>query len=274
MSKPSAAVDRGSVESVAVAARGQSTRTVGRMIAYVRSAGAVAAATALAGAIVSGPASGTGGSEHSAGSHPRSAAVTAEAERETTHTLHATVTSKRSASVHLVVRAHHGDRVVRTEQRQVRVVAGRATRVQVTVSTVQRAPRLTMRLVPTRPRPGDRFTVTRVRWTHRFPSVEPTPDPTPEPTPDPAPDPSAPLLSNGCAYSLRGIPGCGAYLGQAYGSNTDPTSLEADLEGGSGCVAPTSAPTRSTARFASPLPTWSPAGSPGSASSCRTRGPT
>ncbi len=214
-----------------MAARGQSTRTVARMIAYVRSAGAVAAATALAGAIVSGPASGTGGSEHSAGSHPRSAAVTAEAERETTHTLHATVTSKRSASVHLVVRAHHGDRVVRTEQRQVRVVAGRATRVRVTVSTVQRAPRLTKRLVPTRSRPGDRFTVTRVRWTHRFPSVEPTPDPTPEPTPDPAPDPSAPLLSNGCAYSLRGIPGCGAYLGQAYGSNTDPTSLEADLGG-------------------------------------------
>ena len=219
-----------------MAARGQSIRTVGRMIAYVRSAGAVAAATALAGAIISGPTSGTGGYEHSAGSHPRSAAVTSEAERETTHTLHATVISKRSASVHLVVRAHHGDRVVRTEQRQVRVVAGRARRVQVTVSTVQRAPRLTMRLVPTRPRPGDRFTVTRVRWTHRFPSVEPTPDPTPEPTPIPSradagsgAGPVGAATEQRVCLQLARHPRRGAYLGQAYGSNTDPTSLEADL---------------------------------------------
>lgn len=33
-------------------------------------------------------------------------------------------------------------------------------------------------------------------------------------------------LSNGCAYGKRGIPACGAYLGQAYGANTDPSSLE------------------------------------------------
>jgi hypothetical protein len=34
-------------------------------------------------------------------------------------------------------------------------------------------------------------------------------------------------MSNGCAYNTRGIPGsCGAYLGSAYNSNTDPTPWE------------------------------------------------
>jgi hypothetical protein len=34
-------------------------------------------------------------------------------------------------------------------------------------------------------------------------------------------------LSNGCSYDNRGIPGsCGAYLGSAYQSNTDPSSWE------------------------------------------------
>ncbi len=35
-----------------------------------------------------------------------------------------------------------------------------------------------------------------------------------------------PTLTNGCAVSARGIPTCGAYVGAAYGSNTDPTSWE------------------------------------------------
>lgn len=36
-------------------------------------------------------------------------------------------------------------------------------------------------------------------------------------------------LSNGCAYSARGIPTCGGYLGSAYGSNSEPTDLESQL---------------------------------------------
>ena len=36
-------------------------------------------------------------------------------------------------------------------------------------------------------------------------------------------------LSNGCAYTTRGLPKCGAYLGMAYGSNTDPAPLEAEM---------------------------------------------
>lgn len=35
-----------------------------------------------------------------------------------------------------------------------------------------------------------------------------------------------PLLSNGCAYSARGVPGCGMYVGAAVGGNDDPTVLE------------------------------------------------
>jgi hypothetical protein len=36
-------------------------------------------------------------------------------------------------------------------------------------------------------------------------------------------------LTNGCTYSERGIPTCGAYLGAAYGANTDPTAWERSM---------------------------------------------
>ena len=36
-------------------------------------------------------------------------------------------------------------------------------------------------------------------------------------------------LSNGCSYSARGIPSCGAYLGAAIGANTDPATFEAAM---------------------------------------------
>ena len=45
-------------------------------------------------------------------------------------------------------------------------------------------------------------------------------------TADGAPRAKSVKLSNGCAYSQRGIPRCGAYLGAAYGANTDPAPLE------------------------------------------------
>jgi hypothetical protein len=63
--------------------------------------------------------------------------------------------------------------------------------------------------------------------------VPPTedPDPTVPPTedPEPEPDPVDGKLSNGCAYSARGLPACGAYLGQTYGSNSDPSGFEDDM---------------------------------------------
>jgi hypothetical protein len=37
------------------------------------------------------------------------------------------------------------------------------------------------------------------------------------------------VLSNGCTYSPRGIPGCGALLGAAYGTNTPPDEWEQSM---------------------------------------------
>lgn len=37
------------------------------------------------------------------------------------------------------------------------------------------------------------------------------------------------VLSNGCTYSARGIPNCGALLGAAYGSNTPPDEWEQSM---------------------------------------------
>lgn len=67
------------------------------------------------------------------------------------------------------------------------------------------------------------------------PKPKPTPSPTPSPTPTPAPVPtSAPVptdvagtLSNGCTYDTRGLPSCGAYVGSAFGSNSDVAPMEA-----------------------------------------------
>lgn len=40
---------------------------------------------------------------------------------------------------------------------------------------------------------------------------------------------AGPTLSNGCATSARGIPSCGAFLGSAYGSNTEPSPMEEEM---------------------------------------------
>ena len=40
---------------------------------------------------------------------------------------------------------------------------------------------------------------------------------------------AAPTLSNGCAYSERGIPQCGVYVGAAIGGNDDPDERERQL---------------------------------------------
>ncbi len=42
------------------------------------------------------------------------------------------------------------------------------------------------------------------------------------------------VLSNGCRYNHRGIPRCGALLGAAYGSNTDPSDWEREMGRGLG----------------------------------------
>lgn len=51
---------------------------------------------------------------------------------------------------------------------------------------------------------------------------------TPKPS-TPATDAVAGKLSNGCTYTTRGIPSCGAYVGGTYNSNTDPKAWESTL---------------------------------------------
>jgi hypothetical protein len=41
--------------------------------------------------------------------------------------------------------------------------------------------------------------------------------------------PAAAELRKGCSFSPRGLPKCGAYLGQTYGANTDPRRVEKNL---------------------------------------------
>jgi hypothetical protein len=44
-----------------------------------------------------------------------------------------------------------------------------------------------------------------------------------------APSSTAANLTNGCSYSARGIPSCGAYVGGAYGANSDVTPWESSM---------------------------------------------
>lgn len=42
-------------------------------------------------------------------------------------------------------------------------------------------------------------------------------------------DPYVGVLSNGCRYTRRGLPQCGAYVGAAHGGNSDPAGLEKEI---------------------------------------------
>ena len=121
------------------------------------------------------------------------------------HVLRAAVTSRLAARVQLVVRVFSGHRVIRTVRQPVRVAGGgRVTRARVAIRTHRPAPRMTVRLsAPDRHLDGVRMH--RVRWIHR---------------------PAAGRLSNGCRYGHRGVPACGAFLGQTYRANDDPAPLE------------------------------------------------
>ncbi|QYJ05091.1 hypothetical protein KUV85_05235 [Nocardioides panacisoli] len=59
------------------------------------------------------------------------------------------------------------------------------------------------------------------------PATTATSEPTQEPTTT-APTGDQ-VLSNGCAYSDRGIPSCGMYVGASHGGNSDPASREEEV---------------------------------------------
>lgn len=121
-----------------------------------------------------------------------------------------------------------GDRVLATRRDRVRV--GRSwKRVQV---AVRRSSGSSILEVEVRTRQGraDRVLLddVSIRRRKEVPVPQPSPGPAPtEETPGAEPGDVAGALSNGCTYTSRGLPSCGAYLGAAYGSNSDPAPMEA-----------------------------------------------
>jgi hypothetical protein len=179
----------------------------------------------------------------------------------TDHVMRARIlTTSPGIEVTVVVRELHDDDVVQ-EKREDATLESRWNTVSMLVSSEYTDPDFEVRLLTDGLAPGEGVTLSRVRWSTRDsggedpneptspptedpdptepptedpdPSEPPTeePDPTVPPTedPEPEPDPVDGKLSNGCAYSARGIPACGAYLGQTFGSNSDPSGFEDDM---------------------------------------------
>jgi hypothetical protein len=146
-------------------------------------------------------------------------------------------TSQPGASGRMILRETANGRAVKNSTKKFR--AWKAWRKVTMSATARRAGTdLNVRLVMNRLAKKKFVVVDEVsvlKW------LPPTPAPTPPPTtplPDPGPGPGPVTppggtvghLSNGCGYDARGIPGsCAAYLGSAYGSNTDPTPWEQSM---------------------------------------------
>jgi hypothetical protein len=78
----------------------------------------------------------------------------------------------------------------------------------------------------------DGFSIVRATATAGGHTTPKPPTTTPPTTPPANPPSSSPgKMSNGCAISGRGIPvaSCGAMIGSAFGSNTDPTTWEKEM---------------------------------------------
>ena len=120
-------------------------------------------------------------------------------------------------AVALQVREVSAGAVVRVREVRPRVPARRWTRVSARIVTSHANSSLTFGL-RSRLRPVERYRVDDLRVA-RTSSLAP------------ATEPAAGQLTNGCTYTPRGIPSCGAFVGAAHGSNSDPTSLESTLGG-------------------------------------------
>lgn len=79
---------------------------------------------------------------------------------------------------------------------------------------------------PTTPVPPTSTPTTPVPTTPTPTAPEPTPAQPTSPTPTSS---TVRTLSNGCSYTLRGVPECGTYLGAAVGGNTDPAGFEKEM---------------------------------------------
>jgi hypothetical protein len=105
----------------------------------------------------------------------------------------------------VVVERSSGVRVQRLRQ-VVRIRAGQTVLARLPFRRHQSGSRFGIGVVVPRLHPRQRIFVTRVALRHRSSNRIP--------------------LSNGCSAGRRGVPSCGAYVGAAHGSNTDPVDLE------------------------------------------------
>lgn len=125
------------------------------------------------------------------------------------HVLRTNVSTRLTGpEVTIVVREYLRGEVVKTRRELVRPVAGVENPVRIVMRSQRAHPRYTVRMVAPPLRPGNGVLLGFTTWRHH----------------------AVARLSNGCAYSARGIPACGAYLGQTYGSNTHPGEFEAVME--------------------------------------------
>lgn len=125
----------------------------------------------------------------------------------------------RGQRVTLVARELRGGSWVRSERRAVTPVAGTWTRLRVPMTTTRARSTVELRLVVRSSGSRVRLLVDDADLVGRRTGAGAA-------SPDAA---RAGTLTNGCAYSARGIPSCGAYFGAAYGSNTDPTAFESQV---------------------------------------------
>ncbi|WKN46984.1 cellulase family glycosylhydrolase [Nocardioides sp. Arc9.136] len=138
----------------------------------------------------------------------------------TTTTARAWVRSAvRGQRVTLVARELRGGSWVHSERRTVTPAAGTWTRLRVPVTTTRARSTVELRLVVRSSGSQVRLLVDDADLRARRTGAGAAPV-------DAA---RAGTLTNGCAYSARGVPSCGAYFGATYGSNTDPTAFESQV---------------------------------------------
>jgi hypothetical protein len=141
----------------------------------------------------------------------------------------------------VVVREFHAGRLLQTRAASADLVRGNWKKVRVGITRLRADSRLSVRVGSPLQRSTDVLLVDDVLASvvatapapiASAPAPAPTATTTAAPSPTAAttaPAPTGPTLSNGCAYSRRGVPSCGAFLGSAYGSNTDPAAMETDM---------------------------------------------
>ncbi len=118
-------------------------------------------------------------------------------------------------TVRLTVKERNAGKVVAHKTRKVRVQPGTWRKVQVTTSAKYASPAFRLIVAAPKAAKDEDLLVDSVQVRQL----------------DDASSNGGEKLTNNCTFTTRGLPSCGSYLGMAYGSNTDPSSLEKELGG-------------------------------------------